>query len=254
MGGTPTAPGARSLGCLVGLLLQTQRLVQTLELAGREIAPQSGRDRLEAEGADADPPKASDGDADGLHDPAHDVVHALVDDDGEDQAVARLAQDAALLGHHPVTLDDDPVADPLQRLLARPRQREDVVLLVELIPRMHHPVGDVAVVGQEQQPLGVAVQPPDGKDTLGHVDEVHDRAPVALIANGGDVAARLVEEKIANRLGSKQLAVDPNLSRARVDLGPKLGDDLAVHRHPPGPNHLLRRAARSRAASRHHTL
>jgi hypothetical protein len=68
-----------------------------------------------------------------------------------------------------------------------------VVLLVEFVARVHDPIGDVAVVGQQEQPFGVAVKPAHRIDPLRDLDDVHDGAPVPLVLRGRDVAAGFVE-------------------------------------------------------------
>lgn len=252
--GAPTASHGYRVGRWLRIGPEAEGLEQALQLAGGEVAPGADGHAAQAQRAHADPTQPGDGDADRLHDPTDDVVHALVDHHRQDQAVVGLAEDAELPRDDSATVDRHPVADPLQCLLARPREGQDVVLLVELVAGVHHPVGDIAVVGQEQEPLGVAVEPADRKDALPHVDEVHDRPPVALVADGRDVAAWLVEQDVPGLLGSEELAVDPEEGGAGIDLGAELGDDLAVDRDPPGANHLLGGAARSHPAGRHHAL
>lgn len=123
-----------------------------------------------------------------------------------------------------------------------------MVLLGQAVAGVHHAVGDVAVVGQEEQPLGVAVEAADRVDPLADIDQVHHRPPLALVARGGDVAARLVEEEVAGSLGAQQVAVDPDLGGAGIDLGPELGDDLAVDVDAARPDQFLRPAAGGNAA------
>jgi hypothetical protein len=47
---------------------------------------------------------------------------------------------------------------------------------------MRQPVGELAVVGQEDQTGGVGVQPADRKHALGSADESDDRRPSLRVA------------------------------------------------------------------------
>jgi hypothetical protein len=101
--------------------------------------------------------------------------------------------------------------------------------------------------GEDQQPLGVPVEPADGVYALLDVDELHDRPAAALVVHRGDVAAGLVDEEVAERLRAQQAAIDPDLGRRGVDLGAELGDDDAVDHDPTLADQLLgRRGARRR--------
>ena len=127
-----------------------KRLEKLLQFALGQIPPPTYRDPGHAQRTDPDAPQAVDRNPGRLHHQPHDVVHPLVDDDLENHAFSGLTEDAELFGDDPPTLDDHPVTDSLQRAFARPGQRQDVVLLVQLVPGVHHPISDVAVVGENQ--------------------------------------------------------------------------------------------------------
>ncbi len=236
------------------LLVEVEGLEERGPLAGGEVAPLAERDALEAERTDANPSQPRDGDTNHLHDPMHDVVHPLVDHDLEDEPFVGFPQDAELPRHHLPPVDRHAVANALQGLLARARKGEDVVLLVEFVTGMHHAVRDVPIVGEQEQPLGVPVEAADWEDALGHVDQIHDRATIPLVAGRRDVAAWLVEEQVARLLGPQELAVDPDLRRPGINFGPQLGDDVAVDGHAPGPDQFLGRPTRAGASGGHDTL
>ena len=79
----------------------------------------------------------------------------------------------------------------------------DRVLALDAVARMEHAVGPVAVVGQQQQPLRVLVEPADRVEprAVGHErgrDEVEDgRLGVAVARRGGD-AGRLVQQQVGH--------------------------------------------------------
>ncbi len=234
--------------------IEVERLQQRPHLPSGEFARAPDGDARDGERSDPDPAQAGDGDAHLLHHPPHHPVQPLLEGDRQRQTFAALPQQPELLWHDPVPVDHDAVPHPLQGSVGRTTEGEDVVLLRQPVARMHHPVGDVTVVGQEQQALGVAVEPTDWIDPLPDVDQVHDRPPVPLVAGRRNVAPRLVEQDVARFLGTQQRPIDSDLGRARVDLGPELGDDLAVDRDAASLNHPLRAAAGGDTAGREDSL
>jgi len=83
---------------------------------------------------------------------------------------------------------------------------------------VHNPVGNVPVVREEEKPLGVAIQPTNRVDPLWHINEIHNRPSAALVARGGDVTRRFVEEDRARALRTEESTIDANLSVERVNL------------------------------------
>ena len=66
---------------------------------------------------------------------------------------------------------------------------------------VHDAVGEVAVVRQEQQPLGIAVESADRVHALRHiVEQVHHAAAVKFIRDRRHIAAGLVEHDVAQIL------------------------------------------------------
>lgn len=102
---------------------------------------------------------------------------------------------------------------------------------------MMHPF---AVVCQQQQSLGVEVEPTDGIDALAAVfDELGDGLSPFFVRERADIAARLVEHEIALfPLPRKGLAVDRDAVRVGIGFLP---DErcLAVHAHAPCGDPLL---------------
>ena len=63
--------------------------------------------------------------------------------------------------------------------------------------RMHEPIGQIAVVGEQQQSFAVLVEPAHGVDPLGDLGHQVDGArPAGGVAVGAQVAARFVDEPI----------------------------------------------------------
>ena len=51
---------------------------------------------------------------------------------------------------------------------------------------------DVAIIRQQEQALGVAVEPTDRKNPFADPNKVHHRPAIALVACGSDVPGRFV--------------------------------------------------------------
>ena len=105
-------------------------------------------------------------------------------------------------------------------------------------------VGEVAVVGHEEQAFGEVVEAAHGVEagqlaveagdlllrSLG--EELDDGGAVLRVVEGGDVAAGLVEHEVAVRLGAaEELAVDADVVAGGVVAGAEGGDGGAVDLH-----------------------
>lgn len=98
-------------------------------------------------------------------------------------------------------------------------------------------VHEIAVVGQEDQPLGVGVQATGGNETdAGQIDEIRHFARGVPVPNRGHVAHRLVQNHVMalGRRGPNGLAVEGEHLRVRIDARAGNRDDLAVHGNPTG--------------------
>jgi hypothetical protein len=228
--------------------IEMERFEQAVELAVGELTPDAGLDSGHAERTEPDTAQAFDRDADLVHHPPHEVIDALMDDDLDHQTFGGLADDPDLLRHDPLAFDRDAVAQALDRGIRWSGEGEDVILLVEPVARMHDPIRHVPVVGQEQQTLGVAIEPPDRVDALRHRDQIHHGPAVAFVFGGRDIAARLVEQDVPRPLCLQDLAVDTDLRADRIRFRAELGDGHAIDADPACGNHLLSGAARADAS------
>lgn len=113
---------------------------------------------------------------------------------------------------------------------------------------MHHPVGDITVIGKEQQSFGVAIEASDRVDPLGDMHQIHHRSSIAFVFGGGDVPTRLVEDQIARSLNANEISVDSDHRLAGVGARTEFGDDNPVNGNPTGKDHGFGGAARSHAA------
>ena len=227
---------------------ETKRLEQRRPLPGGELARSPDGNANDRERSEAGAPECRHGDAGGVHHAAHDVEQTLVDDDCQEDSLARFSQEPELVRHDEPAVDRDAGTDALHRRVARSLRRQDVILLRQRVARVHHPVRDVAVVGEQQEPFGVPVKTPDRVDALSHRHEIHHGAAAPLVAGGGDVPGRLIEEHVPENLGAELFAVDTDVLRARVDLGSEFGHDAPIHRDATGNDQRLCSATRTDAA------
>lgn len=213
--------------------VEVERFEERSLFARCQIAPGAQCQSGDRERTDANATEPFDRNADRFHHAADDVIGPFVDDHRQDQALGSLAQDAELPRNDAMALDNDAVLDALQCHVGRSRQRQDLIVLIEFVPRMHHPVGNVAVVGQEEESLGITVEATDRIDPLRHVDELHDGPAVALVLRRGDVAARFVENDITRSLGPQEFAVDADLGANRIGFCAEFGYNIAVDSDAP---------------------
>jgi hypothetical protein len=107
-------------------------------------------------------------------------------------------------------------------------------------------VDKIAVVGEQYQPLRVGVEAPRGLELdAGDTHQINDFLLRMGIADGGDVAGRLVEGDIAALTRLLQaLAIDRDLLGCRIYLNAHLGNDYVVYFNPATCNELLGATAR----------
>lgn len=108
---------------------------------------------------------------------------------------------------------------------------------------MHHPVRDIAVVRDQEQPLSVAIQATDRINPLRNVDEIHHGPPLSLILDGRDEPTRFIEHDEAGALAFERSTVDPDLVPVGIDPRSHFSDDPTVDRDTSLSNHLLRCAS-----------
>jgi hypothetical protein len=149
--------------------------------------------------------------------------------------------------HDPATLDRRAPRNPGASLFIRDTLHLRQVFAKHAVPGVRDPHGEVAVVGQNHQPFGEEIEPPNRVEPL--VDPAaqqgeHSRAPLRVFG-GGDETRRLVEKDVAKPLRQTQtLAVD--LDRVALKVSPVAElRPPAVDRHPALADHLLGFAPRT---------
>jgi hypothetical protein len=103
----------------------------------------------------------------------------------------------------------------------------DLVDARDLVTRMEQSVGQLSVVGEEEQSLRIVVEPTHGKDARpSRREQIDDDGAALRIGPARDVAARLVKEDVRARLGAFER---PAIEGDPVDVGIGLGARLAAH-------------------------
>ena len=105
---------------------------------------------------------------------------------------------------------------------------------------MEDGVAQFAVIGHEQCPFGVEIEPSDGKEAQRDFgDQIGDDGPALGIGEGGDIAGGFVEEDIHLFFKGHRFAVAGDPVMRRVGLAPHLHDDLAIDPNPAVADQLL---------------
>src|SRR6266508_2892383 len=151
-------------------------------------------------------------------------------------------------GHHPCAFCPGQTVVELDPLLEAPHRVPGQTLdlskvpLLDAVARMGKAVGEVAVIGEQDQPLGVPVQPADRDHPRVLWHHLDHRRPALRVIGGAHHSQRLVQHPVAQPLVDHDpRAVDLDPIGGRVDPPAHLLHDLAVDRHPSGTDQLLDR-------------
>jgi hypothetical protein len=166
-----------------------------------------------------------------------------MEDDFENESIPGLAEDAKLVGHDALAVKVNAPKHPTECLRAWPVRRQDLVLLGQTITRVHHPVGQIAIVREQQKAFRISIEPADRVNPLLHVDELHNSVAVTLVVGRGNVPCWLVEHVIDQAPLRQGLAINADPRPIRVNFGAKHSDHFAVDRNPAGANEILRAPA-----------
>jgi len=186
------------------------------------------------------------------HRPPDLAVLALADADGQPGIGALLPVQLHLHRQELVALQHQPAAQRIEGGIVGLAIHPNAVFPQPAGLRQLQRALEVAIVGQQQQAFGIEVEAPDAhhpRHPLGHGVE-HGLAAL-LVLLGRHEAERLVIEPQPRRL----LLVDRlSIQRhpvARAHVERRAVDDLAIHRHAAGNDHLLGVAARGDAYAGH---
>ena len=88
------------------------------------------------------------------------------------------------------------LGQPPQIVLVGHTVDQRLVLFLHAAARVGNDIGPIAVIGQQQQPLGIAIEPPNGEEALRTVYQCGDGRTALWVARRGHEAARLVDGDI----------------------------------------------------------
>jgi hypothetical protein len=92
----------------------------------------------------------------------------------------------------------------------------DAVFLLDAIPRVHQPHGQLAVIREQEQAPALQVESAHGKEATCGGNPVHDGRPAARIAHGGEETGWLVDHQV----GALRRQLDPaTINRNQVTTG-----------------------------------
>jgi hypothetical protein len=126
------------------------------------------------------------------------------------------------------------LAEPLQRLLrGRPLHLHEIGA-PNLEAGMQQSVCSRAVIGEQQRPFGIPIQPPYREDPHRNLPEkLRHRGASFGIGERGHNPGRLVQKVPGGRLRRGHQRAVHRHQIARLDFGAQLGDALVVDLHPP---------------------
>src|SRR4051812_20533415 len=220
------------------------RRAQGSRLARREQPRLPLRQATELQRAERDAPQRQHAMADGLAHPL-DLALAPLADRQLEHGRAHLAH---LRRRGLAVLEDHALAQALQgTVLHEPALHLGHVGARHLVARVHELVGELSVVGQQDEPGGVGVQPADRVQANACVDELRDDAAPVRVLRSRYHAGRLVDE-IDDLLGLQcdRCAVDLDVV-GLVHVARRVQDDLAADGDPSLAHDVLRSAPRGDA-------
>ena len=206
------------------------------------------------------PPQADDRVADGLTHVAHLPGAPFVQHDRDHRLILPRAKRRLDQPHRgrcgPAPVDRHTPAQPIERRLVGHAADAHVVFPFHLVTRVEQPFGQRTVVGQQQQALGVVVEPPHRIDVLADVrQQIEDRRPALRVLPRRDVPARLVEQDIAVMGDDPDpLAIDADVVVPGIGLRAELQHRLAVDTDAALCDQALGGAARRDACGRQDLL
>src|SRR5579864_99548 len=211
------------------------------DFSRRQIANVARTEVADADRSDADALQADDWVGDHVAHPPNLAVPALVqpDDDRRPRAARGLGRvlepDLGRTGA--AALDDHPVAQAIEIAVVGHAFDERLVRAIDFVARVRHALGELAVVREQDQPLGLVVETTHGIEVAadaGARDQIHDRRPLLRIEACADHPPRLVHEEVASAgLQFQPAPVDFDDVGGRVGLRAKFADDAPVDLDPP---------------------
>ena len=151
-----------------------------------------------------------------------------------------------------LAVDDDAFLKAIEIVVVGHAEDPRLVHARHAVTRMGQLRGEVAVVGQDEQPFGIVVEASDRVDVVAHApQQIDHRRPPLGIGPRRDVAARLVQQEVEAALGELDAAaVHADVIAGGVGLRPEFANRRAVDGHASVEHQLLGGAPRGDAGLR----
>ena len=154
-----------------------------------ELADRPRAHALQLDRADGGAGQPVDRQADLGQQPPDDVLAALVQHHLDDRLAGVGVDDAERVDGDRAVVELHAGAQPAMKITRHRAGNLGEIGLAHLVGGVGQPVGELAVGGEQQQALGVLVEPADVDQPGGEVtDQVADGRPVAVVAHRGDDA------------------------------------------------------------------
>jgi hypothetical protein len=113
---------------------------------------------------------------------------------------------------------------------------------------MSETVGQFPIVRDQEQTLGVRIQPAGGVQASSHVtDQVQHRLPTSVIHSCRQRSPRLVQQDVDVRLRAHRAPINLHPRAAGINLGPRIDYYPAVNLHSAAADQVRGLAARGHA-------
>ena len=130
-----------------------------------------------------------------------------------------------------------------ERCVPRPIER-DLIFLFDFITRMGQPLGEIAVVREEEEAFGLGVEAADVEKTRQmRRQQIEDGVARVRIAPGRNKSGRLMQHDVEPALAVDEFAGDFDVI-ALAWLGAEVGADLAIDRDAAGRDQFIAMPAR----------
>ena len=179
---------------------------------------------------------------------ADDAVAARVELDADALLAVIILVVSNVIGSDGTVVQFDAFRNTEHVVLGQGLVKDDMVELRDLAARVGQLLGQVTIVGEQQEACGLLVETTHGEDALraSIFDEFHHGIAFIRIVRSGDIAFRLVEQDIAELFAVECLATIYHLI-LRLHFIAHGGDHLVVHHHATGLDEVVGFTARADA-------
>jgi len=166
-------------------------------------------------------------------------IFALVEHHLQNRALFVLGADRDPLGVHLTLGKSHAPVDLVEQLCRRHTRHLHQILLLDAIARMGQKIGQVAVVGDQDQPFAHPIKAADGEQPSFRRHEIHHSRSARGVIIGGHHTDRLVEHVDHPLRVREPLAVNANLLGGWIDPHSEFGHNGPIHLDSASGNQLL---------------